>query len=247
MRKRSRVLDWSVLWVCALVAAAGLAAHPASGPQIEFPQTTFNFGTIYQNEEVSYSFVFRNVGDDVLKIKKVQSTCGCTAALSDKRELAPGESGEVRITFKAGSMEGPVSKQIYVESNDPLRERVFLTIVGRVEVEVRVTPSGMYLGSLPVGGTLERSFEVRSVSGKEFKILKTTVNHAALHVERPVPLRDKGGGYRLTITFGPEEKAGRVSAKVILQTDLEHGREVTISVYGRVGDPEDSKQPGKPG
>jgi len=250
MHKRAGMLGWSIVWLLALMAGGGLLAQPAGAPRIHFLQDTFDFGTMYQEEEVCFSFAFRNAGQGTLKVEKVNSSCGCTAALPDKRELAPGEQGEIKITFRSGSMQGRVTKHVYVESNDPLRPRVTLTITGEIRREVEITPRGVFVGSIQPGETIERSVEIRPVAVKEFKILQVSTNHPALHVEKPVRLADvpasgagERGGYRLTIRFGPAAEPGRVNAKVIVRTDLEHARELTIAVYGRVAEPGESQEP----
>ena len=209
-------------------------------PCIEFDEVTFNFGRMYQHEEVSHVFLFRNTGNATLKIEKVRSTCGCTAALPQKREIAPGEEGAIKTTFRSGSMRNRVVKHIYVDSNDPACPRVTLTVTGEIEVEVEVSPRGLYIGQLKVGETLERSVEMLPVGVKKFKIIEVSANHPALQVAEAVPLTGKTGGYRLKIRFGPVEQPGRISAKVTVRTDLEHSKELSIPVYGKVVEQEDS-------
>jgi hypothetical protein len=211
-------------------------------PRIEFDELTFNFGTMYQQEEVSHAFAFRNTGNATLKIEKVRSSCGCTAAMPDKRELAPGEAATLKVTFRSGSMRDRVVKRVYVDSNDPAQARVNLTVTGEIKVEVEVNPRGVYLGRLKIGETLERSVEIVPVDAEDFKILGVSADHPDVRVGKPVPLGKDRPGYRLSVRFGPVEEAGRISAKVTVRTNLEHTKELTISVYGRVGEKEDSGQ-----
>ena len=250
MRRRNthgRYIAWVIFSTATALLIAALPAKSSGSsqgaPRIEFAKLSFNFGTMYQNEDVSYSFHFRNLGNGVLKITKVKSTCGCTAALPDKRELAPGESGEIKITFRSGTMQGMVSKQIHVDSNDPARPRITLTVTGTVRAEAEIVPQGVYVGTMQPGDVIERSVEIRPVDVKGFKILEVTAAHPALRVGKPVPLTDKRGGYRLDITFGPADKPGRVNGKVVVRTDLEHSEELIIRVYGSISDPRETSKP----
>jgi hypothetical protein len=76
----------------------------------------------------------------VLKIRKIRSTCGCTAPKLAKREYAPGESGTLKVVYRAQSTPGAVSRRLYVPSNDKASPKVALTIKGRVERKVTFEP-----------------------------------------------------------------------------------------------------------
>ena len=206
----------------------------APRPRIEFEEDTWDFGTIYQSAEVSHAFVFRNTGNAVLKIGKVRSTCGCTAALLAEREIAPGEEGEIKLTFRSGTMRGRVVKHVFVGTNDPLQPRVNLGLTGEVKVEVEVVPHGIYIGKLEVGEAIERSIAIYSPEVPSFRILEIAASHPALRVSDPVKLEGQHGRYRLNVQFGPVEEPGRVNANITLHTDLPHTKKVVVRVYGEV-------------
>jgi hypothetical protein len=46
----------------------------SGGPQISFPETEYDFGTITQGSKVSHTFVVRNTGDAPLRLIKAQGT-----------------------------------------------------------------------------------------------------------------------------------------------------------------------------
>lgn len=228
------------------VAAQGSAprqrpvASTGEAPRIVFEEPVFDFGMMYQEEEVSYEFAFANQGNGPLRIDRVQSSCGCTAAIATQGEIAPGESGVISITFRSGRMRSRVTKHVYVESNDPLEPRATLTVTGEVREEVEVVPRGIYIGTMLVGEALERSVVIRPIDVESLEIVSVTVNHAALRVAEPVPLEDGSGGYRLDIQFGPVDSPGRISGKVIVRTNLEHSNELYIPIYGRVQEAQES-------
>lgn len=226
-------LAWALILTCS-VLLAGAAAGEESSARIEFAESTFDFGTMYQNEEVTHTFTFRNVGDALLKIGKVKSSCGCTAAMPERRELPPGEETNLKVTFRSGSMRDRVVKHIYIDSNDPVEPRVTLTVQGKVKVEVEVSPRGVYVGRIEIGETVQRTVEVIPVDVPAFKILSTVVEDPAVKVGRPLPLEDKRPGYKLVIELGPLTEPGRISAKVKVRTDLPHTKEFQIPVYGKV-------------
>ncbi len=235
-------LTAALLLAAAPMGFAGAAPADEPSARIEFTETAFDFGAMYQNEEVTHLFTFRNVGKALLKIGKVKSSCGCTAAMPEKRELPPGGQTNLKVTFRSGSMRDRIVKHVYVDSNDPEEPRVTLTIRGEVKVEVEVSPRGVYVGKLQVGETVRRTIEVTPVGVDTFKILSTSADNPAVQVGRPLPLDDKRPGYKLVIELGPLKEPGRINAKVTVRTDLVHTKEFKIPVYGKVVAPEDVDQ-----
>ena len=238
----------ALLLVVVATMAASADGPPAASPQprIEFTETTFDFGAIYQNEEVTHVFAFRNTGDAALQIQEVKSTCGCTIAMPEARELSPGSKSSLRVTFRSGTFRDRVTKHVHVDSNDRSQPRVTLTIQGVVKVEVEVSPRAIYLGrGIKVGETAERTIELTPVEVKSFKIIGVTADSPTVQVGKPQRLPDKRPGYRLIVTFGPLDQPGRVNAKVTVTTDLPHAKQIVIPVYGKVI-AEDAPHPPRP-
>ncbi|MCJ7751062.1 MAG: DUF1573 domain-containing protein [Armatimonadetes bacterium] len=229
-----------VLVAVALLAVfmvPGFAAPAASDdavPRIEIADKVFDFGTMYQAEQVKHAFILRNVGNALLRIEKTKATCGCTVVAPEKRELASGESTPLNVTFRSGSMSGQVLKHVYVDTNDPAEPRVTLTVQGQVKAEIKVSPPGVYLGTLLAGDIVQREIQITPVEVGAFKILEVSSDSPAVSVGKPVPLGDKIPGYKLTIQCGPFDKPGRIRAKITVRTDLKHTKEFQIAVSGKI-------------
>ena len=129
MKGKHRV---NLVLVLAIVVLGG-ALSCKGGPNIYVSESVYNFGVVVEGETVSYTFVIENRGDEVLKILDVRTSCGCTTTSLSISVLEPSE--EVRLGIKlstAGYGGLQVSKNIYVESNDPERPEIILRIVGTV-------------------------------------------------------------------------------------------------------------------
>ena len=63
-----------------------------STPKITFEDLAYDFGEVGPKTRKTGELKFKNTGDGLLKITKVETCCGCSNKLS-KREYAPGESG----------------------------------------------------------------------------------------------------------------------------------------------------------
>ena len=53
------------------IPGAGQSASPPAGPSIQVPETSFDFGDVYEGKEYVHEFKVRNVGSATLEIKKV--------------------------------------------------------------------------------------------------------------------------------------------------------------------------------
>ena len=81
---------------------------------------------------VTYTFHFTNTGDAPLIISAVDKSCGCTASDFPRQPIAPGEKGEIKITYDSKGHHGFQTKTLTVNANT----NPSLTTL-RVKAEVR--------------------------------------------------------------------------------------------------------------
>lgn len=101
-------------------------------PHIVFSKLEHDFGVIKQEQIVKAIVSFENKGDSVLIIKNVEASCGCTGTRVDKMKLAPGEKGNLEISFNSGHYNGRVSRSIVIHTNDPANPTVMFKIYSTV-------------------------------------------------------------------------------------------------------------------
>jgi hypothetical protein len=94
--------------------------NPASKARISFISDIWDFGSIPKGGVVTHAFNFKNNGTDTLEVTNVKPTCGCTLAPLSNSHIAPGDQASIKATFNTQKFNGRVSKQIYVDSNDPI-------------------------------------------------------------------------------------------------------------------------------
>lgn len=117
--------------VALLVVLSGIAVFAA--PQIAVDNGVYSFGTVVAGVVVTHTFVITNAGDKTLTISKAQPSCGCTTTDLAKKNLAPGESVNLDITFDSVGYGGrTVTKLIDVYSNDPTQPKLVLQLKGTV-------------------------------------------------------------------------------------------------------------------
>lgn len=101
-------------------------------PKIEFDKTEYDFGKILQGEVVTYTFHFTNVGDAPLIISGIEKSCGCTASDFSRDPIAPGKTGEIKVSYDSKGHHGIQTKTLTVNANtNPTSHKL------RIKAEVR--------------------------------------------------------------------------------------------------------------
>ena len=101
-------------------------------PTMAFTDTTHNFGKITQGDKVSYTFKFKNTGSVGLVISSAVGSCGCTVPSYPKKSVAPGEDGQIDVTFDSSGKQGKVEKMVSLVTNCQPNTRI-LTIVADIQ------------------------------------------------------------------------------------------------------------------
>ena len=104
----------------------------ANAPEASFEPTTFDFGDMKQGDKKSHTFMLTNNGKSDLIIRRVRSSCGCTAVAPSKSTIAPGETAPIEVTFDSRGKRGRQSKSITVITNDPKNSTATLRISSNV-------------------------------------------------------------------------------------------------------------------
>jgi len=127
-----RTLRRSGALAVVLLAAAVLAQ--GSKPRAVFKATSHDFGKVKQGDVVTHEFAFKNEGGAPLVIEKIETTCGCAAALVSEKTIGPGKEGKVKATFDTRGYSGRLSRYLYIVSNDGENPRRELALVANIEV-----------------------------------------------------------------------------------------------------------------
>ncbi len=97
-----------------------------------FDRTVHDFGRVEEAKgSITTSFSYRNVGGKPVKIKKVETSCGCTATDYSREEIAPGAMGKIDVRYDTKDRSGSFSKTVTVYT-DGQPEYTTLTIKGDV-------------------------------------------------------------------------------------------------------------------
>ncbi len=115
-------------------------------PRIQFKSKVTVFGTMEQNESRTRDFLFRNVGNEDLKVNEIRSSCGCASGKLNisNRVVPPRGSGKIQVTFNSKNYIGRVTETIYIHTNDPENSKVQLTLKANIKTPEETPPICIY-------------------------------------------------------------------------------------------------------
>ena len=222
---------WLLLFL--LFFPIAVLADPA--PALDAERMTFDFGEIFQGEKVTHTFAFTNSGDADLVIKRIKTSCGCTAALLSAKTIPPGAEGTIKATFDSGRFRGKVTKTIYFYSNLPGGQPQNFTITGNIRPMVAFEPAQLSFGEVPEGGEKVLSLTLTNAGEEKLQIENIRTANTALHVTTEAEFLLPGVATPFTVAARPIKETAHLRGYVLVRTDNKSLGELRIPVRGSVG------------
>lgn len=205
-----------------LFIIASVCCAQVMGPKISTQQENFDFGDIAAGGKVSHDFIIYNTGDDVLVIKDVRASCGCTAAKPEKNNLSPGESTKINVQFNTFGRIGHQQKYIYITSNDKNTPELRLSFTANIQEDNHLpdNSAGPVLkfdytthdfGTITEGKVVDWTVNFKNAGDKnlEIKNIKTSCGCTAAVINGKILKPGESGS--LKIEFDSANKFGKTS------------------------------------
>lgn len=122
--------------------SAPAAAPTGPTTNMEFNETTFDFGTVQDGEMVSHTYNFKNTGSEPLILSDAKGSCGCTVPKWPREPIAPGASGQITVEFNSKGKGGKRNQKVTITANtNPPQTFIYLTgeVQGGEAAPVQVT------------------------------------------------------------------------------------------------------------
>lgn len=97
---------------------------------LEPEKTEYDLGTVLNGTTKEQTITIRNVGTNVFKLKGFTTSCDCTEATCEWKELQPGESGIITVSYKA-EQPGDFLRTVDISGNIP-NKSLTLSFIGTV-------------------------------------------------------------------------------------------------------------------
>lgn len=194
---------------------------------MKFVSEMHDFGLVPDTNQVVCHFDFTNVGNDMLIISDVESTCGCTVPELKVRDYLPGESGSIEVRFEPKDRPGKHQKFITVQSNDvnSIDGKRKLGINVEVYQAVKVSTPALSIGRLIFGRGGEGEVVLTS-KRSVFDVTKIDITGAFVtgEVSKREDITDEHGelAHAITVHFkvDPAAPMGYLDRQVMFTTLL---------------------------
>ena len=243
------------LAVAAVVATLALLAPPAPGqppaaapaappPRAVAPEPLWDAGIVAKGSKVTHEFTIHNQGTEVLQLREVRPSCGCTVVSYDAA-IAPGGEGKVRAELDTGSLAGAVAKEVTVFTSDPGNPMIQLTMRATVRSALEAQP-GYFRFLHVVGAPAETGTQVVwSADYPELQVLSVASPSPAITVAfRPATAAERepgvdgkerrGNQWLVTATLAAEPPPGPLSGEVRIETNHPRKKVLAVPIAGYV-------------
>ncbi len=209
-----------------LLCCSGILLFCGKSSKIKFDEITWDFGKVKQGKQLVHVFKFKNDGNEPLEIKKVKTSCGCTAAVLSKKRIPPGEQGEIKVAFNTSGYAGKVQKYIFVETNES--NKVKKTLVLKANIEIPPSPKislssytadlGLILEKKPI----EHKVTVKNEGELELEVSCSHRNASFFRGKKIIqfPLNIASGNQaEITIKIPPTKRHGIFRESVLIKSN----------------------------
>jgi len=212
----------------AFIAVGSLWSIQGASGQLQFQKKQIEFWPSYQDGSVVGRFVFANVGDYAVTIKKLETTCNCTTTRLTQKTYQPGEVGEVLATLDFENNQGPMLRPVFVHTDDPLQQKITLSVKAQVPLLAEIKPMAAFWKRGEKA--IPKSIRVKFVPAAPIHLLKVQSKTSAVTTQ--IKTIKEGREYEVLIV--PASTDAKFKASLDLVTDFSFGERNKVRVYAFV-------------
>lgn len=112
--------------------------------ELKWEQTSVDLRPAFNDKQAVAHFKYENVGNTPIHFKSVHASCGCTTAQTQNEQVGPGQKGEITATFNIGGRTGTQVKTVTVQTDDPERSTIVLTLKAVITPLLEFQPALVY-------------------------------------------------------------------------------------------------------
>ena len=199
---KTHIFAFTLSIVLCLTARAGL----------KWDQTSIELHPTATDKQAIGHFKYQNTGDKSVKFKSVSTSCGCTAAQTQKEEVPAGEKGEITATFNIGERTGTQVKTVTVETDDPANVTTVLTLKAVIPQQLEITPTFVFWGQ----GEEPKPKTIVVRAAKDFPVKHLKVTSSSPDFQTKV---EETGNGQFKINVQPQETNKQTASTLTIQPE----------------------------
>src|SRR6266536_4399340 len=180
--------------------------------ELKWDQTMVELHPATADKQAIGHFKYQNTGSKPVRFKSVKTSCGCTAAQSQKEEVPAGEKGEITATFNIGERTGTQVKTVTVETDDPAQTSTVLTLKAVIPQQIEITPTFVFWGQ----GEAPKPKTIIVRAAKDFPVKHLKVTSSSPDFQTKV---EETGNGQFKIEVQPPETNKQTASTLTIQPE----------------------------
>jgi len=215
-----------------LIGVFALAALVQSArAELKWEQTSVDLRPAFNDKQAVAHFKYENVGNTPVHFKSVHASCGCTAAQTQNEQVAPGQKGEITAIFTIGGRTGTQVKTVTVQTDDPERSSIVLTLKAVITPLLEFQPTLVYWQN----GEEPKPKIITAKANKDAAIKKLDVASSTPDFTAKVDAGSAPNEFRISVQ--PRDTSKAVYATLTIKPDSPANTGNTFAVAARVMPP----------
>ncbi len=207
--------------ICLLLLTASLHA------ELIWEKPFQSFHRLPSDGHLDAKFAFRNAGKTPVRVRKVQTSCGCTTASLVKDTYAPGESGEIAVKFTFGDRKGAHRKVITVTTDDkPEATELNLQVV--IDEPLTVTPALVFWKT--GDAVAAKSVQITAQPGQPVRVKSVTSSNPRIAAK----LDTIKAGEQYAVAIVPVDTSKKEAAEITIETDFPADQPRSYTIHARI-------------
>src|SRR5262249_53355475 len=146
--------------------------YPLAAPPMRLRVDRWNFGTASPGREMSHRFKITNSGAEPWQFKHVTPSCSCAVGQLPSKNVKPGETVWLEVTYRAPLRDGRVAGPVRVDWPEPGGRVSQLMIEGKVRGLLSAAPSSLVLDYPAPATRLGRTVTLRNHADRRVVITR---------------------------------------------------------------------------
>jgi len=199
--------------------------------ELKWEQTSVDLRPAFNDKQAVAHFKYENVGNTPVHFKSVHASCGCTTAQTQNEQVAPGQKGEITATFNIGGRTGTQVKTVTVQTDDPERSTIVLTLKAVITPLLEIQPALVYWQN----GEDPKPKIITAKANKDAAIKKLDVASSTPDFTAKVDPGSAPNEFRISVQ--PRDTTKAVYATLTIKPDSPANTGNTFAVAARVMPP----------
>ncbi|MFT3783737.1 MAG: DUF1573 domain-containing protein [Nibricoccus sp.] len=192
--------------------------------------SAIDLGRRLQEQRIDVEVKLSNDGKEAVEILNVSADCSCTAAVPDKRTLAPGEATTLAISVETRGYYGKIRRNIHVQTSaGDLTIPIDLTIA--MFKSWMLEPATIVFPPSSKGREAEMQVSLSYTGEGKVEIRKISCDPGFLQVH---PASEDGRNYVLKLMKPADSPAGNYSIKVVIETSDAEEPQISFNVFASI-------------